>query len=84
MSNRGGFEIEDTETGMVQETETVRTVLHRLRGLGFEPPSMNFGTGFSSMSNLKNMPVREVKIDQSFVPQHPEFEARDQEIARGR
>ena len=73
------IQIEITETSMVQETETVRTVLHRLRGLGFELAVDDFGTGFSSMSNLKNMPVQEVKIDQSFV-RNILNSRRDQEI----
>lgn len=73
------IQIEITETSMVQETEIVRGVLHRLRGLGLGLAVDDFGTGFSSMSNLKNLPVQEVKIDQSFI-RNLMSSKRDQEI----
>ena len=59
--------LEITETSMVQYTEHVADVLERFRQLGTQLSIDDFGTGFSGMSNLKNLPVHEVKIDKSFV-----------------
>lgn len=59
--------VEITETNMVEESGDVREVLSRLRGLGVSLSIDDFGTGFSGMSNLKSLPVDEVKIDRSFV-----------------
>ena len=59
--------LEITETSMVQETGGVIDVLERLRELGTSISIDDFGTGFSGMSNLKNLPVQEVKVDQSFI-----------------
>ena len=59
--------LEITETSMVQDTGNVIDVLQRLRQLGTSLSIDDFGTGFSGMSNLKNLPVQEVKVDQGFV-----------------
>ncbi len=59
--------LEITETSMVQQTEHVADVLKRFRKLGTQLSIDDFGTGFSGMSNLKNLPVQEVKVDRSFV-----------------
>jgi EAL domain-containing protein (putative c-di-GMP-specific phosphodiesterase class I) len=59
--------LEITETGMVDDTATVRAVLHDFRARGVSLSIDDFGTGFSTMSYLRNLPVQEVKIDQSFI-----------------
>ena len=71
--------LEITETSMVQETGGVIDVLRRLRELGTSISIDDFGTGFSGMSNLKNLPVQEVKVDQSFIYAIVDAK-RDQEI----
>ena len=71
--------LEITETSMVQDVDSVMDVLGRLRELGASLSIDDFGTGFSGMSNLKNLPVQEVKVDQSFVRNIVESK-RDQEI----
>lgn len=71
--------LEITETSMVQETGSVIEVLQRLRELGTSISIDDFGTGFSGMSNLKNLPVQEVKVDQSFIFSIVDSK-RDQEI----
>lgn len=73
--------IEITETSMVEDTESTIAVLLRLRKLGVSLAIDDFGTGYSGMSNLKNLPVQEVKIDQSFVF-NVVASKRDQEITR--
>ena len=71
--------LELTETLMIEDTEQVIEILHRLRKQGFHLSVDDFGTGYASMSYLQRLPVQEVKIDQSFVL-HAESSERDREI----
>ena len=73
--------LEITETSMVQETGGVIDVLVRLRQIGASLSIDDFGTGFSGMSNLKKLPVQEIKIDQSFIFHLTESQ-RDREITK--
>ena len=61
------FKLEITETLAMQELKTVLEPLQDLKQMGAIISLDDFGTGFSSMSHLQNMPVQEVKIDKSFV-----------------
>ncbi|HTW50851.1 MAG TPA: EAL domain-containing response regulator [Stellaceae bacterium] len=61
--------LELTETGAMREALQMMDVLTRLRLKGFRLSIDDFGTGFSSLVQLQNMPFSEVKIDRSFVMQ---------------
>jgi diguanylate cyclase (GGDEF)-like protein len=61
----GRLEIEVTESLVV--TESALTALARLREMGVRTSIDDFGTGFSSLAQLKRLPVDTLKIDQSFV-----------------
>jgi len=59
--------LEVTETSVFADPVRVGDVLARLGELGVGLSLDDFGTGFSSLTHLKLLPVGEVKIDRSFV-----------------
>ncbi|WP_119155588.1 putative bifunctional diguanylate cyclase/phosphodiesterase [Caldimonas tepidiphila] len=59
--------LEITETGLMKNLQTVIPALRRLNGLGVDISIDDFGTGYSSLAYLTTLPIREVKIDRSFV-----------------
>ncbi len=59
--------LEVTESCLMDEVATVRSILADLRAKGITIAIDDFGTGFSSLSYLDTLPVDVVKIDRSFV-----------------
>ncbi|TXH83948.1 MAG: EAL domain-containing protein, partial [Rhizobium sp.] len=59
--------LEVTESCLMDEVATVRSILADLRAKGITIAIDDFGTGFSSLSYLDSLPVDVVKIDRSFV-----------------
>ena len=59
--------VEVTESMLIEQPHTARRELQRLRDAGVRVYLDDFGTGFSSMSWLADLPVDAVKIDQSFI-----------------
>ncbi len=59
--------IEIHETALVGEIETVKETLARLKALGLRLAIDGFGTGSSSLSNLAQLPLDEVRIGAMFV-----------------
>jgi len=59
--------LELTETSVMTDPENAMTVLKNLATVGVKIGIDDFGTGHSSMSYIKQLPVYEIKIDRSFV-----------------
>jgi len=59
--------LEITESCFISSPERSLEVLRQLRAMGFMLSIDDFGTGFSSLSYLKDMPLTELKVDQAFV-----------------
>jgi len=59
--------LEITESSMMQNPKHAFEVILKLRALGIHLSIDDFGTGFSSLSYLKQIPTGELKIDKSFV-----------------
>jgi diguanylate cyclase (GGDEF)-like protein len=63
----GRLTLEITEQTAVEDLTRASAVLQPLRALGVHVALDDFGTGFSSLGYLAQLPVDELKIDQSFV-----------------
>jgi len=61
------LECEISEHTVMADPRRALAVLERLRALGVRLSLDDFGTGHSSLSYLKRLPLDEVKIDRSFV-----------------
>jgi EAL domain-containing protein (putative c-di-GMP-specific phosphodiesterase class I) len=59
--------LEITESALLAATEEVRGLLVALRGLGVRIVLDDFGTGFSSLSSLREHTIDAIKVDRSFV-----------------
>ena len=59
--------VEITETAAMERTQNNLGVMEALAGLGVRLSIDDFGTGYSSLSYLGNLPIKEIKIDRSFV-----------------
>ncbi len=61
------LEIELTETSVLERPEEARIALQKLRAEGISISMDDFGTGYTSLALLADLPLDTVKIDRSFV-----------------
>jgi diguanylate cyclase (GGDEF)-like protein len=59
--------LEITESAIMGEPDKAISVLRRLADMGIDLSIDDFGVGQSSFAYLRRLPVREIKIDKSFV-----------------
>ncbi|MDQ3570422.1 MAG: EAL domain-containing protein [Actinomycetota bacterium] len=59
--------LEITESLFMEDFATIAEKLRRLKALGVQFAMDDFGTGFSSLSYLRTLPIDEVKIDKAFI-----------------
>jgi len=67
------LEIEMTETVDPEATSRLLDVIQRLRQAGFRTAMDDFGSGYSSLSLLKDIPVDVVKLDRSLLVSYKDF-----------
>jgi len=65
------LELEITEGTVMQNGETAAQTLSDLKNIGIHITLDDFGTGFSSLSQLKLLPIDTIKIDKSFIRDLP-------------
>jgi len=66
----GLLELELTETILMENSDSAISRLKTLSEFGLRLSIDDFGTGFSSLKYLKDMPIHSLKIDQTFVHEH--------------
>ena len=63
----GSIKLEVTETAYADDANQVLDVIRRLREQGFEIEMDDFGSGYSSLNMLSDMPVDVLKMDMKFI-----------------
>ena len=66
-SVRGAVTLEVTETSMMQDPVNSLRALNSLHSTGIPLSIDDFGSGYSSLSYIKQLPASEIKIDQSLI-----------------
>jgi len=61
------LQLEITEESLMADRDQARSILTRLRQNGIQISVDDFGSGYSSLAYLRDLPVDELKIDRSFV-----------------
>jgi diguanylate cyclase (GGDEF)-like protein/PAS domain S-box-containing protein len=61
------LELELTERMLMDDLHTVQATLRRLRALGVRVTVDDFGTGYTSLTHLRHLPLDGLKLDRSFV-----------------
>ena len=65
--NAGNLMLEFTESTLLENLEQARKNMKRLNAAGVKFAIDDFGTGYSSLVYLSELPLDQLKIDQSFV-----------------
>ncbi len=73
---------EITESMAMAEAEVGHSILNELRQLGLNLSVDDFGSGYSSLGRLRQLPVNELKLDRSFLRAVP-YDAEAGALVRG-
>lgn len=60
------IEIELTESAFFDDKNALLTTVHKLQDYGFEVSMDDFGSGYSSLNSLKDLPLDVLKLDAEF------------------
>jgi diguanylate cyclase (GGDEF)-like protein len=63
----GSLVLEVTESAVMADPEKAGEVLAQLHALGIAVALDDFGAGYTSLAQLRNLPLKELKIDRQFV-----------------
>jgi EAL domain-containing protein (putative c-di-GMP-specific phosphodiesterase class I) len=66
------LELELTETAMMRDASVSLLNLRQLKAVGIHIVLDDFGTGFSSLSHLSDLPLTGIKLDRAFVSPLPD------------
>ncbi len=66
-NNKLSLMLEVTESMFIEDLQLAIYVLQRFTDISVQISLDDFGTGFSSLSLLANLPIHELKIDKSFI-----------------
>jgi EAL domain-containing protein (putative c-di-GMP-specific phosphodiesterase class I) len=80
-ANPNRLELELTESTLFSDAEAVTEKMATLKAKGIRFSLDDFGTGFSSLTYLRRMPLDKLKIDRSFIAE-VQSNANDAAIAR--
>ena len=61
------LELEMTETSLMEDIDSTRRTLQKLKEFNVGIVIDDFGAGYSSLGYLKNFPIDSIKIDRSFI-----------------
>lgn len=61
------IELEITESVLIHDFDNILDILNLLNQIGIKVSLDDFGTGFSSLSYLRDLPISTLKIDKSFI-----------------
>jgi EAL domain-containing protein (putative c-di-GMP-specific phosphodiesterase class I) len=78
----GLLTLEITESVMLEHSDRNAAIMRRIRDLGMHISLDDFGSGYSSLTYLRLLPIDSIKIDRSFL-QSLRSEPRDEAMLRG-
>lgn len=64
---KNALEIEITESALMSNPDLAKDILLEMSELGISIAIDDFGTGYSSLAYLKDLPIKTLKIDNSFI-----------------
>ncbi|HPB91690.1 MAG TPA: EAL domain-containing protein [Rugosibacter sp.] len=79
--NPRGLKIELTESVLIADVKEIVGKMNLLQTLGIHFALDDFGTGYSSLQYIKQLPLNQLKIDQSFI-RDIETDSQDRSIVR--
>ncbi len=80
-ANTSLLELEITESILSERLEEIVDLFVKIKQLGFSISLDDFGTSYSSLSYLKNLPIDILKIDKSFI-KNTEHDIKDSAITK--